>query len=223
MLNIFDDNDDAKTLSTDMVLASLGVFLMLLVVVLFWLNPPGEADKAEDEPPGNLIVEVRWPDGMDVDIDTWGMAPKETRPIGYSNMNGVTLNLLRDDLGIDYHSSKKDFNQPMEDENHVNSFDILNYENMYSRGLPPGEYIFNLHFYADYRSRSERSKCVPVDVEISKRDLDKKGLQRLVTTTVELCNKGQETTVIAFIIDENGKFDRESVHSLPTPLRNWIE
>ena len=70
------------------------------------------------QPPGNVMVEARWPDQLDTDVDLWVQAPGDV-PVGYSNKGGAVFNLLRDDLGR-------------------RGRDRLNYEVSYSRGMPAG-------------------------------------------------------------------------------------
>jgi hypothetical protein len=48
--------------------------------------------------PGNVAVEMQWPDKLDADVDLWVQAPGDA-PVGYSNKSGRVFNLLRDDLG----------------------------------------------------------------------------------------------------------------------------
>lgn len=227
MNNIFDDNDDAKTLSTDMVMSMLGVMILIVVVLIFHLNPPGDKSESEDEPPGELIIEIRWPDERDIDIDLWSMAPKEISAIGYSNMTGVTMNLLRDDLGhyLDNSKSEKgNFNQYTQKPERKNSFSTLNYENAYSRGLPEGKYTFNVHLFnsreVDGGNRNLET-CVPVDFKASiKYNNNKGGTETILTTTNELCRIGEEKTIVSFIINDEGKVDPESINSLQTKIRS---
>ena len=44
------------------------------------------------------MIEARWPDAVDADVDLWVQAPGDV-PVGYSNKGGAIFNLLRDDLG----------------------------------------------------------------------------------------------------------------------------
>src|SRR3546814_9135229 len=91
----FESGQDGTVFRDVLMLALLG-FMVIVVVLLPHLNPPTKA--AASDPPGNIIVEVRWPDDIDVDVDLWVKGPT-SRPIGYSNQSGPLFNLLRDDLG----------------------------------------------------------------------------------------------------------------------------
>jgi hypothetical protein len=168
-------------------------FVAMVVWLLPHVNPP--ADNASDPPPGNLIVAITWPEG-DTDIDLWVTGPGELNPVGYSNKGGVLFNLLRDDLG--------------------NSPDAtpLNYENAYTRGIVPGEYIINVHCY--------RCPVLPqkVTVEASiNTGEDGKGSKPIATTTAILTANGQEKTAMRFKIDSTGSLIDGTLSQMHTPLR----
>lgn len=174
-----------------MMLALLG-FVALVLIMLSHLNPPDQGT-AEAKAPGNIIVEARWPDEMDADVDLWVRAPGDV-PVGYSNLNGKVFNLLRDDLG------------------RFADFTELNFENAYTRGAVPGEYVVNLHLY--------RGNTFPVPVRVQ--ILNKRPSRPTATIakrSVELAAVGQEITVARFTLDDKGALVPGSVHDLPTVLR----
>jgi len=173
------------------MLMALGFFAML-VFLLPWINPPTESDTIS--PPGNLIITVSWPPS-DYDVDLWVKGPGEMRPVGYSNQSGKLFNLLRDDLG-----------RPDEE---------LNFENAFSRGLPDGEYIINLHCYKCYGISKAKPLPVRVDVRLKR---DGWSARPLAQTTVTLTAQGEERTAMRFFI-RNGEFDPNSLHNAPIRLR----
>jgi hypothetical protein len=122
------DEDDGGTVFRDVIMLALAGFVAMVILLLPHLNPPGQAAEQTTEPPGNVIVELRWPDELDSDVDLWVEAPGDT-PVGYSNKGGAIFNLLRDDLGKRADATG------------------LNYEVSYSRGIPEGEYTVNVHLY----------------------------------------------------------------------------
>jgi len=140
-LDHYDDGDDGTVFRDVIMLALLG-FVTIVVLLLPHLNPPTTGTAAAD-PPGNVVVEIRWPDAINADVDLWVQAPGDT-PVGYSNMGGEVFNLLRDDLG------------------HRDDRSNLNYEVAYSRGIPAGEYIVNLHLYLT----DDTDGDIPVEVAI---------------------------------------------------------
>jgi hypothetical protein len=190
------EEDASGTVFRDVVMLALAGFVVLVIMLLPHLNPPGAKTADATTPPGNVIVEVRWPDDIDADVDLWVQAPGDV-PVGYSNKGGAVFNLLRDDLG--------------------KRVDVtgLNYETSYSRGILPGEYAVNLHLYRN----PSRAYPVPATVVTSvKRDVDGAARQ-LLASKVLLVREGEELTVYRFRLTEAGALVAGSVHSLQTALR----
>jgi hypothetical protein len=181
----------AGTVFRDFTLLMVLGFVAMVVWLLPHINPPESA--ANYTPPGNVVVAIHWPPG-DIDVDMWVMGPGDTAPVGYSNKSGQLFNLLRDDLG--------------------NPDPERNYENAYSRGIPAGEYIVNVHCY---RCR-ELPLEVDVEVHLSKEDSDK-GIVPIATTTVDLTRNGEERTALRFRLDENGTVEPNSLNNIFRPLR----
>ena len=171
-------------------------FAAMVFMMLPYLNPPAVDDQAE--PPGNVIVAIEWPPG-NTDVDLWVTGPGERAPVGYSNKSGVLWNLLRDDLGTGTDVTPS------------------NYENAYTRGVAPGEYIINVHCY----------RCpilpVPVDVEISIRKDDenhvKSRLNIIATTQVVLQQNHEELTALRFKLNNDGDLVSDSMNHVFRPLR----
>jgi hypothetical protein len=197
-LDLFDDDEGGGgTVFRDVIMLALVGFVALVIIMLPHIQPPGARTTGEIDAPGNVIVEVRWPDEVDADVDLWVQAPGDL-PVGYSNKGGAVFNLLRDDLG-----KRADVTG-------------LNYETSYSRGIPPGEYTVNLHLY---RNSSQRYP-VPVTVVTSvKRDKQERA-EQLLASKVELHREGEETTVYRFRLTEAGELVAGSVHSLYKELRS---
>jgi hypothetical protein len=196
-LDSFDD-DDSGTVFRDVIMLALAGFVAMVILMLPHLNPQGEDAQASTEPPGNVIVEVRWPDELDTDVDLWVEAPGDV-PVGYSNKGGAIFNLLRDDLG-----QKADATQ-------------LNYEVTYSRGIPAGEYTINVHLYRN----TSGALPIPVTVVTSVKKSGNERARQLLASKVELGREGQELTVYRFRLTENGDLVAGSVHSLQRELRAW--
>lgn len=188
-------NDDDGTVFRDVIMLALLGFVTIVILILPHLNPPTETRTAVT-PPGNVIIEVRWPDEVDADIDLWVQAPGD-RPVGYSNRGGRVFNLLRDDLG------------------HLRDLRKLNYEVAYSRGAPAGEYTVNLHLYRNASGRLPVRAVVTVSVRPSP-DSPARPIAR---RQVELVRLGQELTVLRFSLGPSGKLVAGSIHQLQRPLR----
>lgn len=198
MLGIDELEDDTGTVFRDTITLALAGFVAMVVLVLPHLNPKAASPTVVTEPPGNLIVEARWPDTIDADVDLWVQAPGET-PVGYSNKGGRTFNLLRDDRGF--------YGDPTE----------LNYEMSFSRGLPKGEYIVNLHYYG-VPNRAQVAP-VPVIISVSSRSATTGLSTRLFNERITLDHLGAETTVVRFSVDEKGMVVDDSVNHIYKPLR----
>jgi hypothetical protein len=170
----------------------------MVVLLLPYINPPGAKTNEDIEPPGNVIVEIRWPDEVDADVDLWVQAPGDVT-VGYSNKGGAVFNLLRDDLGLRGDATG------------------LNYETSYSRGILPGEYVVNLHLFRN----PSNTYPVPVTVVTSVKRDDSEPTRQLLASKVLLVGEGEEVTAYRLQLTEAGELVRGSVHSLQKELRSW--
>lgn len=189
--------DSESTVFRDVLLLALAGFMAIVILILPHLNPPGEEAKAAADPPGNVLVETRWADGLRTDVDLWVQAPGDV-PVGYSNKGGAVFNLLRDDLGMRADATP------------------LNYEVSYSRGIVPGEYTVNLHLY---RNEEKARGPVTATVLVSVKANENRGAKQILMSEVDLEREGQEVTVFRFSLDESGELVPGSVHGLPKALR----
>jgi hypothetical protein len=192
------EHDDAGIVFRDLMTLALCGFVVCVVLIMPHINPPGAKTTANAAPPGNVMVEIRWPDQIDADVDLWVQGPGDV-PVGYSNKGGRVFNLLRDDLG------KR------------NDATDLNYENSYSRGIVPGDYTVNVHLYRD----SDRTYPVPVTVVTSVNRPKDGHTQQLLASKVLLNHEGEETTVYRFRLTAAGDLVPGSVTNLFKELRTW--
>lgn len=169
-------------------------FAAMVFMMLPHLNPP--ADESTVQPPGNVIVNIVWPKG-DYDVDLWLYGPGESRPVGYTNKNGRLWNLLRDDLGV--------HNDPTG----------INYENGYTRGILPGEYIVNVHCY----------KCprlpLPVNVVVSVKPVTEgnPAIKVIATTVATILSPKEEITALRFQLTKKGTLVPGTLNHRFVPLR----
>jgi hypothetical protein len=198
MFGLEQDDDETGTVFRDVIMLALAGFVVMVILLLPHLNPPGKAAQENTSPPGNVIVEVRWPDELDCDVDLWVEAPGD-RPVGYSNKGGLIFNLLRDDLGKRADATG------------------MNYEVSYSRGIPAGEYTVNVHLYRN----TSGVFPIPVTVVTSVKKSAKDSARQLLASKVELTREGEELTVYRFRLSEDGDLVPGSVHSLQRNLRAW--
>ena len=137
---------------------------------------------------------MHWPSNQAVDVDLWVKAPGEF-PVGFWNQGGEIFNLLRDDLGI------------------VGDATDENYEIVYSRGIPQGEYIVNVHMYGPLPP----GVTVPVNVVVSVR---KKydDTNQILKTNIKLTRRNQEETAFRFKLTGDGDLVPGSVSTLRRSL-----
>ncbi len=189
------DNNDDGTVFRDVILLALLGFVTIVILLLPHLHPPTAATDPI-QPPGNVIVEVRWPDELDADVDLWVQAPGDV-PVGYSNKGGRIFNLLRDDLG------------------HSDDVTGLNYEVAFTRGTPAGAYTVNLHLYRNNAGRLPISAVVVVSVKPA----PDSPARSIASEKVDLVHVGQEVTVVRFSLDDSGNLVPGSIHQLQRGLR----
>ena len=190
-------DEETLTVWLDSALLMLGGFILMTVLMLSVVNPPAKsAETAGEQSPGNVFVEAQWADALDADVDLWVAAPGD-RPVGYSNKSGVVFNLLRDDLGK------------------VQDITDYNYEVAYSRGMPPGEYIANVHMYRGI------NVTYPVEVKVvaTLKPNPNEVAQRAITTTVQLRHENDQVTAFRFTLDKDGDLVAGSMNTVYKDLR----
>lgn len=187
----FEERSDSIA-ARDIFLGALGGFIILFLIIISHINPPTAEDNEISRKTGDLIIFVDWSDELDIDIDVWAFSPKELKPVGYSNREGIILNLLRDDLGFTGDVSGK------------------NFEFMISRGLPEGVWYINLHFYSARGITIDTVVKVKVIIE---RIMPNKRKKLLFVRDVEMTALKEEITVVSFELDEEGNVIQESVNN----------
>lgn len=190
MWNVEDLEDDAGgTVFRDVLMLALIGFVAMVIMMLPHLARK-EQNTEEQKSPGNVVIEMHWPNNLDVDVDLWVQAPNDI-PVGFFNQGSRFFNLLRDDLG--------------------NEGDITgkNYEVTYSRGIPAGEYVVNVHMYGPLPG----GVTVPVTVVVSvKQKYD--SLRPIVKTKLDLVRRNQEETAARFRLNGDGDLIEGSVNKI---------
>lgn len=195
-----EEQDDSDVVFRDVITLALLGFVSLVIIMLPHINPPKpkHEESSATTAPGNVIVEVRWDDRIDADVDLWVQAPGDV-PVGYSNLGGQVFNLLRDDIGFRNDASN------------------LNYENAFSRSIPSGEYIVNLHMYFN------RANVWPVKAKVLVSTIKPSGIsrvsQQILVSDVVLKKQGEEITVFRFKLNDHGDLVQGSLNANPKKLR----
>lgn len=181
---------------TDLLFNTLIGFMLLFFIAIIFLNPSKDAGKVDIE--AEYVITVTWPDGSPDDIDTWIEDP-EGNLTWFRNRSAGLVHLDRDDRGM------------LNDTLRINGRDVvnpLNQEVAAIRGMVPGEYVVNIHYY-----ETKTNEAVPVSVKVAK-------VNPVYTIayyrTIELSHKGDEKTAVRFTLAADGAV--VAVNQLPKSL-----
>jgi hypothetical protein len=175
---------------TDLLFNALLGFTYLFLIAIMFMNPV--AKKGIIDPKAEYIITVSWPDNNPDDIDTWVEDPNGN-VVWFRNREAGLIHLDRDDRGT------------ANDTLNINGTEIqnpLNQEVVTIRGVVPGEYVVNLHYYA-----SETGQPVRATVSVAKVN---PALEIVYYGETVLAEKGDEATAVRFVIDKSGRVERIS-------------
>jgi len=170
---------------TDLLFNALLGFTFLFLVAIMFMNPI--AKKGIIDPKAEYIITVTWPDNNPDDVDAWVEDPNGNL-VWFRNREAGLIHLDRDDRGL------------VNDTLNINGKVVqnpLNQEVVTIRGVVPGEYVVNVHYYA-----SETGNPVPVQVRLDKVN---PSLEVLYYDTITLQEKGEEQTALRFKINAGGE------------------
>ncbi len=187
------DDDTTDTIFRDVILLTLIGFVAMVIMLLPHISRT-KKEAAGNRAPGNVIVEMHWPSSLPVDVDLWVKAPGVT-PVGFWNQGNQVFNLLRDDLGAEGDATDE------------------NFEVSYSRGIPAGEYVVNVHMYGALPDKV----TVPVTIVVSVRKRFE-DTRQILKTLVRLTYHNQEETAFRFKLTGDGDLVPDSVNTLRRPL-----
>ena len=168
----------------------------LFVLAAIFMNPV--AKKGIIDPKAEYLITVSWPDRDPNDIDTYVEDP-QGNILDFTNKEVGLMHLDRDDRG--------NLNDTIVVEGKTIE-NPLNQEVTTIRGIVPGEYVVNVHYYA-----TENNKPVPVSVTVDKVN---PALEVVYYGTVTLQKKDDEKTVVRFTIDPDGKVS--NINHIPKSL-----
>lgn len=181
---------------TDLLFNILLGFILLFFIAILFLNPAEDTGKIDIK--AEYVITVTWPDNNPDDIDTWIEDP-EGNITWFRNRSTGLVHLDRDDRGMlndTLEVSGKTIENP------------LNQEVAAMRGLLPGEYIVNIHYY-----QSETNESVPVSVKVARINPVYTIAYYGVTT---LADKGEEKTAVRFTLNSDGSVS--NINQLPKKL-----
>ena len=181
----------------DMLFNMLIAFVFCFIVALLAMNP--KALKSGDIPAkAEFIINVSWPDMDPNDIDTWVQDPAGEM-VWFRAREAGLMHLDRDDRGLS------------NDVVIVNGKQVvnpLNQEVVTLRGIEPGEFTVNVHYY-------ETKNGKPVEATVSVIKVNPRA-DVVFYGQVQLARKGDEATAVRFTVLPDGNV--ANVNTLPKSL-----
>lgn len=166
------------------------------ILAVLYMNPV--AKKGIIETKAEYLVTVTWPDSVPDDVDVWVEDPTGAL-VWFRNRDAGLVHLDRDDRGM------------LNDVINVNGREMvnpLNQEVVTVRGVVPGEFIVNVHYFA-----TETGNPVKVTVRV---DRVNPTLEVAYYDTITLEKKGDEQTALRFRINEDGSIG--GINHIPKTL-----
>lgn len=181
----------------DMLFNMLIAFVFCFIVALLAMNP--KALKAGDIPAkAEYIITVSWPDMNPNDIDAWGQDAGGNL-VWFRAREAGLMHLDRDDRGLANDSIVV---------NNKSIVNPLNQEVITLRGIAPGEYAFNAHYY-------DSKDGQPVEATVSVVKVNPKA-EVVYYGSATLARKGDEVTLVRFTVLPDGS--ATNINTLPRQL-----
>ena len=170
----------------DMLFNMLIAFVFCFVVALLAFNP--KARKSGDIPAkAEFMITVSWPDNNPNDIDTWVLEPSG-KVLWFRQRDAGLLHLDRDDRGAKNATvlvNGREFSSP------------IRQEIVTLRGVLPGEYVVNAHYY-------DSKDQMPVDVSVTVVKVNPQA-EIVFNGTQQIPAKGDERTLVRFTLNDSGQ------------------
>jgi hypothetical protein len=180
-----------------MLFNMLIAFVFCFIIALLAMNP--KALKAGDIPSkAEYIINISWPDNNPNDVDTWVQGPTGNM-VWFRAREAGLMHLDRDDRGM------------TNDVIVINGKQIvnpLNQEVVTIRGIEPGEFTVNAHYYD-----SKDGKAVEVTASVIKVN---PRAEVVYYGQMNLARKGEEATLVRFTVLPDGSV--VNVNTLPKSL-----
>jgi hypothetical protein len=149
---------------------------------------------------GVMCVELSWPE-RNVDLDLWTHSPGDDNTVGFSNMHGINMNLIRDVIGFSGNPTHQMLEMQCADQ------------------LTPGEYVFNVHYFANHESElasvtdpNDPRFKIKATMLVRIRNPNTKGDIDSFMTTFDLTSVKQEKTMLRFVVTQDGKVNHASIN-----------
>jgi hypothetical protein len=191
------DEKGSGIVLADTIVALFAFFFLLFILQALLPNMQNQEQISKSWVNGDLCATLNWSNDRNVDLDIWGNAPNETKPVGYSHMHGANLDLFRDVIGFT--------NNPA----HINE------EIMCARQVVPGEYTFNAHYFNNWEPLNKTSVQARITVTYHK-----EGEKDVILSGTFDLVEGEEKTMIDFLVDENLNIVEKSINTQQIYLRS---
>ncbi len=170
----------------DMLFNILIAFVFCFVIAMLAFNP--QARKKGDIPAkAEFIVTISWPDNNPNDVDAWVNEPGG-KTLWFRQRDAGMLHLDRDDRGAKNNTlivNGREISSPYRQE-------IVTL-----RGVVPGEYVVNAHYY-------DSKDQMPVDVSVTVVKVNPQA-EIVFNGTQQIPAKGDERTLVRFTLDDGGQ------------------
>lgn len=181
---------------SDLLFNTLLAFVMLFAIALLAMNPKAKSGVIDAK--AEFIITLTWPDNNPNDIDAWVQDPAGNT-VWFRSREAGMMHLDRDDRGLSNDTIV------INGQKVVNP---LNQEVVTIRGVAPGEYTLNAHYY-DSKDREP----VPITVSIVKVN---PRAEVVFYGNATLARPGDEVTLVRFTLDRDGHV--VSTNRLPKTL-----
>jgi hypothetical protein len=179
----------------DMLFNMLIAFVFCFIVALLAMNP--KSTKAGDVPAkAEYLFTLAWPDNDPNDIDLWVQNPAG-EVVWFRNRESGLMYLDRDDRGISNNSVE------------VNGRTVVNpirQEVVTLRGIVPGEYVINAHYYDGTKDRPAGTSArlgQPVEVTLTVVKVNPRA-EVVFYGQHTLARPGEEATLVRFGVRADG-------------------
>ena len=189
----------------DMLFNMLIAFVFCFIVALLAMNP--KATKAGDVPAkAEFIITLSWPDNDPNDLDAWVQGPGGDI-VWFRQREAGLLHLDRDDRGLSNDTVVVDGRRIV---------NPVNQEVVTLRGIAPGEYVVNVHYYDGSKTeRPEPGAGGPVRAIVSVVKVNPRA-EVVFHGTRTLDGPGAETTMLRFTVQADGS--ATNINTLPKAL-----
>lgn len=169
---------------TAVLIKMIQALTFFFILAVLFMNPV--AKKGIIETKAEYLITVTWADNNPDDVDAWVEDPNGNL-VWFRSRDAGLIHLDRDDRGL------------LNDTLDINGRTVqnpLNQEVVTIRGIVPGEYVVNVHYYA-----TQTGNPVPVNVRVDKVN---PSLEVVYYDTLTLDHRGEEKTALRFRINEDG-------------------